>query len=275
MDKLCTCVNGCLLNSFPRDIGVTIQEFYDMNDNEQFKNVVSACELLDCIIELYRPGGSRMLPENILSKTRNPFPDDGTPFTALASLIFLLTIILTYKRVVDERVKPVDEETNTIGSSIEDILISSSIKIYDIVEQYKDIAPLPIVPYAVSITLTVFLKYFKLKTAQENWKRGCSILDSMSEYWWTAEAMSSMGNSVFAKLEAEYIENEENRKAIDDLDFSGMLDKTTVNASSFMDQTELFGEFDKDAVDFWFPTPSNDDMDNGLPFGFSRQSVNH
>ncbi|VVT50045.1 uncharacterized protein SAPINGB_P002573 [Magnusiomyces paraingens] len=65
--------------------------------------------------------------------------------------------------------------------------------------------PLPLVPYCVSLTLTIFLRTYPQVDLQYGytWMDSAKLLESMSDRWWVAAAMGKMGQSVFKRLERE------------------------------------------------------------------------
>lgn len=238
LDLCAACANGIPLKIHPRDMGVSLESAEDGPQGTLFKGLVRACQTLDAIIDLYRPNSQfNEVPEIV--KTTS-FPDDGTSFTALFRLIHYTSILLSYKRVSSMKDEDVSEN-----------LLSVSLDVYDLVEKYNDLVPLPIIPYAVSLTFAIFLRFFNRESVRTAWKRGCDILDYMANFWWAAEALSSMARSVFEKLEAELKQQEPETVDFDKYQVAENLPDGTL--SSFMGQTSIFNELDPDVVDYWFP----------------------
>lgn len=241
---LCTaCINGMPLKVHPRDVGVALDSAEDGPQGNLFRRLVDSCRTLDAAINLYRPNLSGVLEVPELVKASS-FPDDGTAFTALFRLIHYTSILLSYKRVSSLKDEDISEH-----------LLTVALDVYDLVERYSDLVALPIIPYSVSITFSVFLRYFSKESVRIAWKRGCDILDTMAHFWWAAEAMASVARSVYEKLESECKVNEQ-EEGTEPIDFDKyqvsdhMLDGTL---SSFMGQTSIFGELDPEVVDYWFP----------------------
>lgn len=245
MDKMNSCVNGLPVMIHQEDIGVD-----DVSEcpgaSTCFQGLVTGCYQLSRIIELYRP---------IKGKCATDFefapipPDDSTPYTAFVRLTHLMAGILGRKRI--EKMTPE--------------LLEMCLDVCTIVETYDDIVQTTFVPYAVSVTLTVFARMFNHPVARNNWKRAIAILDTLAGEWWVAEAMSSMGRKVFEKLESES-EATDVTKASTDLTSDLVLDGTV---SSFFGQTSiLLGDMDRDSIDTWFP----DGFPNDLNFFFDSVS---
>lgn len=91
------------------------------------------------------------------------------------------------------------------------VLLEATRHILYIVENYGDILPpLPLVPYCVSLTLTIFLRtYPQVDTSVieggkiYTWRDSAELLKSLSNRWWVAAAMGKMGQTVFKRLEDE------------------------------------------------------------------------
>jgi Fungal specific transcription factor domain len=245
-------VNSLPSNTNPPGVG---QEITDEGESTTHE-FVRRCRILDEVTDLYRPGGRRKIPEYMYNNP--PPPDDGTPFTALAQLIHYMSQILCFKRGL---------ATGLSAERIQEILIESTIKVYDILDAY-DLCPLPVIPYSVSLTMSVILRYFSLPVTRDLWRRGIGILDRLGDAWWAAEAMHSMARSVFEKLEVDY-KQIESAEAIDSQLEDMFLDDMT---ASFVDQTGLFGEVDRNVVDFWFSDPQGF---QGYQFSSSGQPGQH
>src|SRR5699024_3897018 len=89
------------------------------------------------------------------------FPDDGTSFMALFRLIHYASILLSYKRVSSLKDEDVPEH-----------LLQVAFDIYDLVGKYDDLVPLPVIPYTITLTFSIFLRYFSREDVRKAWKRG-------------------------------------------------------------------------------------------------------
>ncbi|KAK9323124.1 hypothetical protein V1517DRAFT_321166 [Lipomyces orientalis] len=234
LDRMSTCVNGRPMNSHPRDVGLAAVD-KSVEGCAVLARLTDACREIDWMIDLYRPNGPQIFPDIVLSSFRQ---DDPLP-----RLVHCVSVILSYKRV--------HSLTGTSPETVIQALLSAALEILSILETTRDITPLPVIPYSASLTLTVFLRLYPAHEARTGWRRSCQLLDTLGRYWWIADAMSSMGRTVFRKLEDDY-------KAISDqLDLenriSDIFSGDGQTSSSVLDQASLFGELDKDVVDYWFP----------------------
>ncbi|KAJ8103736.1 hypothetical protein POJ06DRAFT_242688 [Lipomyces tetrasporus] len=234
LDRMSTCVNGRPMNSHPRDVGLEAAD-KSVEVCAVLARLTDACREIDWMIDLYRPNGPQIFPDIVLSSFRQ---DDPLP-----RLVHCVSVILSYKRVYSL--------TGASPETVIQALLSAALEILSILETSRDITPLPVIPYSASLTLTVFLRLYPAHEARTGWRRSCQLLDTLGRYWWIADAMSSMGRTVFRKLEDDY-------KAISDqLDLenriSDIFSGDGMTSSSVLDQASLFGELDKDVVDYWFP----------------------
>ncbi|CAN6652308.1 hypothetical protein TRVA0_025S02058 [Trichomonascus vanleenenianus] len=109
-----------------------------------------------------------------------------------------------------QQIQQIPQKQNKEGQAhderrTEQLLLTSAGAIIRILNSTPNIAPLPLVPYCASLTLTVFLRTYPrpdLETGY-NWKASCLVLEKMADRWWVAGAMGSMGWNVFKSLEEE------------------------------------------------------------------------
>jgi hypothetical protein len=217
----------------PLDFGSDVLDFSsDMPDDDFYR----ASSLIEQTIHQYRPNGDRRVPADVQGSIILR-PNATGNEAALCRLIQATARILSFKRASQAGFATNEEE-------VAKLLEVSAVEIFDIVENY-DILPIPLVPYSVSLTFSVFIKYFNSTSSRDLWKRACTLLDSLADTWWAAEAMSSMGRSIFEKLENEP------QAAIDSQ--LGILGDDAAVIPGFFDQADIFGEFDKSVVNYWFP----------------------
>ncbi|KAK9479851.1 hypothetical protein V1514DRAFT_327531 [Lipomyces japonicus] len=229
LDRMSTCVNGRPHNSDPTDVSIQLID-KTVEGCEELAMITDACQSLDQAIELYRPKATRdALPEKKEFRKSDFLP----------RLLNLVAIILSYRTVQGRTASP------QVPESAAETLLVTSLELLSIVEKASMIAPLPVIPYSVSLTLGIFLSQFPKLEACAGWERACAILDRFGQYWWIAEAMSSLGRRVFQRLNGEFasLENEPARPNAE---------IPNGPTSSVLEQASLFGGLDRDAADFWF-----------------------
>ncbi|KAK7207382.1 hypothetical protein BZA70DRAFT_271143 [Myxozyma melibiosi] len=184
LDRISACVSARPVISRLDDVGVS-----GLREDEEgwLPKLYEVCKLLDSVIAMYRPMGSTLPPEVDFEVTYGD--SDDSPIAALLHLLRHAACILAHKRA------PESPEANAA------MLLHSTRQILYIVKTVPALPPLPAVPYAVSLTLTVYLRLFPSPEAIEGWHESCAVLDDLSKTWWVAEAMGGMARSVFRKLE--------------------------------------------------------------------------
>lgn len=250
LDRLCAVGNSLPVMSHKIDCGIGVLDESGDSDLSWSAKYVNSVHLIDKCLFLYRPStpiDHRNIPPIIeahaaVSLTNKIMPNDS--FDAFCRLNRDVAVILAYKRCRSQL--KTDEE-------VCELLISNALDVLDIVEKFNNLPPHSIITYAITLTLTVFLKYFSVGTVREHWRRACQLLEGQSFCWYAAEAMSSMSRRVFEKLELESEQMEDSiQKQLDELFNSTNDTFDNLILSSFQTQTDLFGEFDRQHVDSWF-----------------------
>jgi hypothetical protein len=86
--------------------------------------------------------------------------------------------------------------------------ISAAGRIQDLLSDGKhlQVPPLPLIPYAVGLTLTVTYRGLRdnafedIERAQADLATRCEMLEALSTYWWTADAMARLGRKALKSL---------------------------------------------------------------------------
>lgn len=88
-------------------------------------------------------------------------------------------------------------------SSEDSLLLSAAGSVLRIIKNAVDLPPLPMIPYCISLTMTVFLRTFPRYDTETGfgWKEACMLLEQMADRWWVAGAMGCMGWNVFNSLQ--------------------------------------------------------------------------
>lgn len=85
----------------------------------------------------------------------------------------------------------------------------AAVRIHSIVatECAQDLPPLPIIPYALSLSMSVSYQQFRSSRLITHFNRAkasleacCSLLESMSIYWYSAEAMARLGRRALHEI---------------------------------------------------------------------------
>ncbi|KAK9490479.1 fungal-specific transcription factor domain-containing protein [Lipomyces doorenjongii] len=198
LDRMSACVSARPVISRLDDVGVT-----GLRSNEEgwLSKLYEVCQVLDRVIMMYRPLGSTLPLEVDLQVTYGP-DDVNSPFASFLQLLRHAACILAHKRA------PEAPEANA------SILLHSTSQILHIVRTQSQLPPFSVVPYAVSLTFTVYLRLYPSPEAIAGWHESCAVLDDLATTWWFAEAMGGMARSVFRKLEEDHANREALQEAM-------------------------------------------------------------
>lgn len=167
------------------------------------------------------------------------------------------------------------------------LLLSAAGSVLRIITNSRDLPPLPLIPYSVSLTLTVFLRMFPRYDSETGfgWRDSCIALEAMADRWWVAGAMGSMGWNLFKSLE-EAANNNMNTNSASNNNSNTSNNNNSVgskganqlpanpeelylnmfsdmpNQTSFIDQALTLDGFDD--VDKWLEEKLDVKMDSGL-----------
>ncbi|ANB12759.1 hypothetical protein AWJ20_1029 [Sugiyamaella lignohabitans] len=335
MDRISACVNARPLIISNDDIGLPPIR---PEEHAQLARLSVACQKLEKVIHLYRPGFTKSNPCVVPEEVDQLFSGDDTlePINAIHALLHYSAVILAHKRVssTDEEGLQEDSVVNEVVglssngyqqqgqqqaqqlhlqerialspqtlstpltmilaqeqrvsedllktldyvSTKDDVdetyratpesdasfadarLLSAAGAVLRIIRNSKDLPPLPLIPYCVSLTLTVFLRTFPRVDSETNfsWRDACTALENMANRWWVAGAMGTMGRNVFGSLESEAkIKEEEAEAAAMQTDLVGIpmeqyLDmfSNLPNQTSFIDEALSLDGFNN--VEPWF-----------------------
>lgn len=103
----------------------------------------------------------------------------------------------------------------------------------------QDLPPLPVVPYALSLSMGVSYQQFrssKLITHFDRAKRGleacCALLESLGTYWYSAEAMARLGRKALHYIEGLKPETRGHGFESEKQTSAGKVSNSTVSASA-------------------------------------------
>lgn len=202
LDKFNACLGGRPLMISDRDIDIE-RPAVEPNVRSQTMAVWLAMgDLLDDVIEYYRP---RTDPETAGWESKFPSFEDLTQHCSLHMLgesqRNLLEVCYNIIGILSCRAGgPQSRSYHRRITSADRIqkLTTGGLKAH--------LPPLPLVPYAISLSLTVAYRGLRdshsdpVKT-QSDLAARCDILESLHKTWWTADAMAKLGRKALKSLE--------------------------------------------------------------------------
>ncbi|KAJ5782207.1 transcriptional regulator family: Fungal Specific TF [Penicillium paradoxum] len=208
LDKMHASIGGRPVLLADRDIGVAKPNVHGQAPRGAFEVWLSVSDLLATVISFYRPsaettgGWEEGFPafEDIVGE----HTQEDLDFVTLS----FLELYYHSVAILSCRYKHTENIDSTRLSSIRQGL--AAVRIHSLVasECADDLPPLPIVPY--SITLSMGVSYRQLRSsrlithldrAKASLKACRSLLEDLSRYWYSAEAMARLGQKALDQIQ--------------------------------------------------------------------------
>ncbi|KAF2084977.1 hypothetical protein K490DRAFT_47844 [Saccharata proteae CBS 121410] len=208
MDKLNASLNGRPSYMHDRDNQLESMTAQPDRRRTPFGFWLQMAGLLDRVIELYRPGTS---PSETGLETGFPGFEDVIgdagdtmkgPILAGLELFYHAVAMLSHKS------RSINDPVRSTPSAVRQSL--SAVRVMEILrtESPRDLPPLPLVPYATSLAMSVAYRQFRRsklqahkKRAKEDLKTSCSLLNQLRTTWWCAGCMADLGAAAITKAD--------------------------------------------------------------------------
>ncbi|KAJ5585365.1 uncharacterized protein N7459_005165 [Penicillium hispanicum] len=211
LDKMHASIGGRPVILADRDIGIEKPNVRAEESPGAFRVWLAISDLLATVISYYRPsveatsGWEEGFPafEDIVGEDVHGDLDFST--------LGVLELYYHSVAILSSRYKPTETSDGTKLSSIRQGL--AAVRIHSIVasECVGTLPPLPIVPYAIALSMGVSyrqLRSSKLIThfdrARASLETCCSLLDDLSPHWYSAEAMARLGHKALQQIDSEH-----------------------------------------------------------------------
>ncbi|CAL5874914.1 uncharacterized protein PFLUO_LOCUS9216 [Penicillium psychrofluorescens] len=209
LDKMHACIGGRPVLLADRDIGIEKPNFNDRQSRGAFAVWLAISDLLATVISFYRPsadtttsGWEEGFPafEDIVGESTQEDLDFAT--LGFLELYYHAVAILSCRHKVAEHL-----DSSKLSSVRQGL---AAVRIHSIVasECADELPPLPLVPYAIALSMGVSyrqLRSSKLIThidrAKGSLEASCSLLEALSLYWSWAEAMARLGRKAVHQIE--------------------------------------------------------------------------
>lgn len=224
LDKLNAAINGRPVMISDYDVGVS-KFASGKEDDAAFEVLLELLSMLNKVIDLYRPATSPAvtgweesfpgfeaivdgysgwnMPPSMLGMLPISWQVHTlTMIQATLELLYLLIAILSHRsRSLKDRPLPTASYSRQSLSALQ--IIS-----YTAADNRKDLHPIPLVPYAISLALSVVyrrLRQSKLSHQQESAERDfracCKTLRTMGRWWWSADVMAALASRVLDEVD--------------------------------------------------------------------------
>ncbi|KAL1961077.1 hypothetical protein VTO42DRAFT_4965 [Malbranchea cinnamomea] len=209
LDRVNAAINGRPVMMHDCDIGLKIVDSCRLF-SPSFRIWLLVAQLLDRVIELYRPGATVSAD----SSDHNEFPgfedlvEQSDGWSIEQGTLVSLEIFYHAVSILSCRLRTAKEHPSSSVSHIRQNNSSRQIVAIMQLQSHTSFAPLPVIPYAVSLSLAVAYKQLrqsKLETTRELARRQlilCSeALEKLSYTWWSAGTMAKLARKALLQLE--------------------------------------------------------------------------
>lgn len=208
LDKLNASVNGRPQYMHERDNQLESWTARPDQRRTPFGIWLQLASILDRVIELYRPRSDARVTglENDFPGFEDIIGDVGDrlrgPIVAALELFYHAVAMLSHKsRSITDPMRSTPSFVRQSLSAVRVISILSH-------EFPDDLPPLPIVPYALALAMSVAYRQFRRSKlqghknrAKEDLKTCCKLLDKLRATWWCAGCMADLGAAALSKAE--------------------------------------------------------------------------
>ncbi|KAL3457731.1 hypothetical protein BJX64DRAFT_244307 [Aspergillus heterothallicus] len=214
LDKVHASMGGRPVLLADRDIGIKRPDLTSGGSKTAFGVWFALSELLSSVISFYRPSA------NDTTGWEADYPSFeeivGYPVQEDLDCETLALLELFYHAIgiLSCRYRPSNRPDGSRPSSTRQGL--AAVRIYSLAatEFAQKLSPLPVVPYAVSLSMGVSYQQFrnsKLIThfdrAKNSLEACCTVLEDLSTSWYSAEAMARLGRKALRQIEGSAFDN--------------------------------------------------------------------
>ncbi|KAJ5312898.1 hypothetical protein PENANT_c049G02942 [Penicillium antarcticum] len=207
LDKMHASIGGRPVLLADRDIGVVKPDVNAQRSRGAFEVWLAVSDLLATVISYYRPsadpssGWEEGFPafEDIVGEDAQEDLDYAT--LGFLELYYHSVAILSCRHKLAENID--GTRLSTVRQGL------SAVRIHSIVasECADDLPPLPIVPYSISLSMGVSYRQLRssrlithLDRAKASLEACCCLLENLSPYWYSAEAMGRLGHKALQQI---------------------------------------------------------------------------
>ncbi|KKK24423.1 hypothetical protein ARAM_001959 [Aspergillus rambellii] len=209
LDKMHACIGGRPILLADRDIGIKRPDLKARRSRSAFEVWFALSDLLSRVISLYRPFADLTIAwetdypafEEIIGDPHAQEELDASTLGGL-ELYYYAVSILSCRSQLSHR--PDDSKPSYARQGL------AAVRIYSLVatECSGNLPPLPIVPYAVALSMGVSYQQFRssrlithFDRAKASLEASCDLLEELGVYWYSAEAMARLGRKALRHIQ--------------------------------------------------------------------------
>ncbi|EDP54265.1 putative fungal-specific transcription factor [Aspergillus fumigatus] len=206
LDKMHASIGGRPVLLADRDIGLRKPIVNTSHPKTTFDVWFAISDLLSSVISFYRPSADPTVGWETSFPSFEELMGDNFGEELDFTMLSFLEVYYQAVAILSCRSRMHDRSQDS-NSSIRQGL--AAVRIHSIVatECAQDLPPLPIIPYALSLSMSVSYQQFRSSRLITHFNRAkasleacCSLLESMSIYWYSAEAMARLGRRALHEI---------------------------------------------------------------------------
>ncbi|KAJ4382309.1 hypothetical protein N0V86_002643 [Didymella sp. IMI 355093] len=206
LDKINACMNGRPLLMHDRDNSLRQLPTDPEKRSSPFGIWLQISEMLDKVIDYYRPGSR--------SADETGWEDDFLGFEEMVGdgedkldgpIMSLLSVFHHTMCMASHKSLSINAPVKSTPSYVRQSLSATRVIHLLTAESPEQLPPLPLVPYALSVALSVVYRHFRsrrlkvhIKRASEELKQCVLLLDRLRNAWWSAGTMADIGRAVLS-----------------------------------------------------------------------------
>ncbi|KAF7155027.1 hypothetical protein CNMCM5623_005235 [Aspergillus felis] len=207
LDKMHASIGGRPVLLADRDIGLRKPIVNTSHPRTTFDVWFAISDLLSTVISFYRPSADPTVGWETNFPSFEEIMGDNFGEELDFTMLGFLEVYYHAVAILSCRSRMPDRPQNS-NSSIRQGL--AAVRIHSIVatECAQDLPPLPIIPYALSLSMSVSYQQFRSSRLITHFNRAkaslqacCSLLESMGIYWYSAEAMARLGRRALREID--------------------------------------------------------------------------
>lgn len=208
LDKINACINGRPLIMHDRDNGLARLPTDPERLQSPFGVWLQIAEMLDRVIDFYRPGVDPAL---------TGWEDDFLGFEELVDdredrlngpMITILALFHHAVAMASHKSLSINDPIRSTPSYIRQSLSATRVISILSTEPPENLPPLPIIPYALSLAMSVVYRHFRQRKLQMHKNRAkeelnscVMLLNRLRTSWWSAGAMADLGRAALSNAD--------------------------------------------------------------------------
>ncbi|PYI01058.1 fungal-specific transcription factor [Aspergillus sclerotiicarbonarius CBS 121057] len=208
LDRMHACIGGRPVLLADCDIGIEKPSVRDFSPRSAFDIWFAISDLLSTVISFYRPAADHTVGWEGEFPAFEAITGDKLRDDLNFATLGLLELYYHAVAILSCRYKLSHRSDESRPSYIRQGLAAIRIHSIAATECSQELPPLPIVPYALTLSMGVSYQHFRssklvthLDRARTSLEACCTLLEGLGVYWYSAEAMARLGRKALHQID--------------------------------------------------------------------------